>query len=687
VRWPLIALSLGLAMAAIPAAAQVSTSELAPILEQELQPGAVTAFQLAQHLKRKIPALSTPASPDTWTDEVARLRQQILEDVAFHGWPRSWIDADPRFTDLGSIPSGPGYRLRKLRYEIVPGFESTAILCEPERRNGRGPAVLDLSGHESAGKAAEHTQRRCVTLARMGIVVLDLEWPGFGELNERGNSHDFAAHLDLVGANALGFFYLAMRRGLDYLGRLPEVDPRRLGVTGWSGGGWQTTVLGGLDARVAVAVEVAGVGSLENNLIHPGDTDEVEENATDLAAGRDYPHLVAMRAPRPTLLIHNAEDSCCFRAGLVKPYLYDPVRPFFRLFGSEANLAWHQNDHPQTHEYGADSRQVAYRFFARHFELPAPAAASDADVPLKTREELAVGVPANNLTILNLARRLAAEIQREPIPSEPTARESWRISRRRRLADVIRFRPRSLMDTWRLWNTQGAGLESVSYRFDFDDALSATAVWLKAASSPADAPGTIVLHDKGRSAAAELIADRINAGEQVLALDVLLIGDTIPEWLDVSGADVLDPLSLTRARRAAANAALLLATVGERALGIAVGQLLAVADWFERTSGGACLRLETTGIRSQVIALAAAALRPQAFTAIVAHEAMLSLDHVLEAPVQFSDAPDLFCLDLYKEFDLDHLQILAAPTRITTPDDGEATRFARRGGAATRPGP
>ena len=43
-----------------------------------------------------------------------------------------------------------------------------------------------------------------------------------------------AAHLDLVGVNAVGLFYLAMRRGLDYLAEHPSADASRLGVTGLS---------------------------------------------------------------------------------------------------------------------------------------------------------------------------------------------------------------------------------------------------------------------------------------------------------------------------------------------------------------------------------------------------------------------------------------------------------------------
>ena len=83
--------------------------------------------------------------------------------MIFHGWPREWVDAPPEFEDLGVIESGHGYRMRKLRYEIVPGFRSTAILYEPERVDGKAPAVLNVNGHEyEIGKAAEYKQKRCI---------------------------------------------------------------------------------------------------------------------------------------------------------------------------------------------------------------------------------------------------------------------------------------------------------------------------------------------------------------------------------------------------------------------------------------------------------------------------------------------------------------------------------------------
>ena len=43
---------------------------------------------------------------------------------------------------------------------------------------------------------------------------------------------------------------------------------------------------------------------------------------------------------------------------------------------------------------------------------------------------------------------------------------------------------------------------------------------------------------------------------------------------------------------------------------------------------------------------------------------MRSLGYLLEKPVAYKDAPELFCLDLYKEFDVDRLALLAGPTRV-----------------------
>jgi hypothetical protein len=43
---------------------------------------------------------------------------------------------------------------------------------------------------------------------------------------------------------------------------------------------------------------------------------------------------------------------------------------------------------------------------------------------------------------------------------------------------------------------------------------------------------------------------------------------------------------------------------------------------------------------------------------------MSSLDFLLQTPVTFDQAPELFCLDLYKDFDIDRLAVIAAPAQV-----------------------
>jgi dienelactone hydrolase len=631
-------------LGAISGYAQVSRPYVEESLAQPMRDVASREYQLQEYLFKRFSPLPTPTTPALWSAEEERVRRHILADIAYHGWPREWVDADPKFEEVGVIETNHGYRIHKLRFEIVPGFHSVALLYEPTKITGRAPAILNLLGHEPEGIEVEYEQKRCINFAKRGIVALDVEFIGYGELANPENVHDFGSQLNLVGSNALGIFYLSMRRGLDYLARLPEVDTTRIGVTGLSGGGWQTVMLSALDPRVAVAVEVAGVGSRESNLTHPLDADEIEAEAPDLLLGEDYPELLALRAPRPTLEIHNSLDSCCFRASLVKPYLYDQVKPFFKLYGAPDALAWSENLYPGTHNYQLDNREQAYRFFSEHFNLPISGGEIFSDDEIRTPQELAIGVPPDNLTFVTLARKLAQQIHHEPTPADSGARQVWAKAKREKLESVVRYSPVSTRRALRVDNGRAFDFRTLSYRFDFSNELSANGILFREDVAPENAPATIVLNDKGYKAAGDIVAPHADRGEQVLALDLFFNGDRLP---DRGAWELLTDSS------------------GARPLGLEAAQLVAVASWLRLTTGRA-VQVETDGIRSQVIALTAAAIAPENFSAVVSRNGMKSLAYLIDTPVPFRSAPELFCLDFYRYFDLDTLAALAAPGNIST---------------------
>lgn len=649
------------------AGAQSAAGQAAELLKQPLQSPQVVTDELQKYLIARAPELTVPASAEAWTAEARRIRARVLEDVVFHGWPAGWVNSPPHFEDLGEIPSGSGYRRRKLRYEIVPGFYTTAVLYEPRQLTGKVPAVLNVMGHfQSSGKAEDFEQVFCINQALRGMVALNLEWLGMGESHQPGNEHWFAAHLDLVGANGAGLFYLAMRRGLDYLDSDPDVDRNRIGVTGLSGGGWQTIMLSSLDERVAVSIPVAGYVSLKGRAERlPGEPGDIEQNATDLVAGQDYSTLTAMRAPRPTLLINTAEDDCCFRAPLVRPYIFDAVRPFFHLYGRDDDFEFFQETLISAHNYGPGSREQAYRFLAKHFQLQAPQQEIPAGEEVRSYDELAGGLPDDNLTILGLARKLAGQIDRAQPPSEPAARAAWQESERERLRKIVRYAPVAVKESWLEANSNHSEVESVSYRFEMANGLSATGVWLKETGAATGAPLTIVLNDNGKKAAGseqwahtDEIGDRLDRGEQVLALDLLFTGDAAPDQPPYLFAEML-------------------AAAGDRPLGIEVAQLMGIAGWARQQFRPSRIRIETTGPRSQLQGLVAAALDPAMFSEVASRRGINSLSFLLEKPVPYEAAPDLFCLDLYRDFEIDRLTTLARPTKVVREDDLKISGEAR----------
>jgi len=194
-------------------------------------------------------------------------------------------------------------------------------------------------------------------------------------------------------------------------------------------------------------------------------------------------------------------------------------------------------------------------------------------------------------------------------------------------------------------STKQRGVETASYLLRMSDGLSASGVWLKALSSRDDATATILLDDAGRGQTGSEAADRLNRGEQVLALDLALLGEAWSERETLRLQQNLNGL-------------------GERPIGIEAAELVAAARWLSARSASSKPRLETKGIRSQLVALVAAALEPTVFSEVVVRDGMKSLGHALDKPVEYLDAPELFCLDLYEDFDVDTLAALAAPTRV-----------------------
>jgi hypothetical protein len=165
---------------------------------------------------------------------------------------------------LGGLPDY-GYVIEKVIYESLPGFYVTANLYRPNRP-GRYPAVLLQAGHTQEGKA--EPQLLAANLALKGFVSLAFDPVGQGEREQtydpqlKGpaagwsvNEHIHAgAQASIAGESLTRYFIWDAKRSIDYLLSRPEVDPKRIGAAGCSGGRALTTFIGALDSRLKAVI-------------------------------------------------------------------------------------------------------------------------------------------------------------------------------------------------------------------------------------------------------------------------------------------------------------------------------------------------------------------------------------------------------------------------------------------------
>ena len=164
-----------------------------------------------------------------------------------------------------SVLGRENYTIEKVLYESWPDHHVTANLYLPRKDSPPFPGVLVPCGHSHNGKACEAYQRICISLALHGFVVLCYDPIGQGEryqtLDQNGKPLTGGTRehtLIDIGARLVGrstAFYRIWDgiRSLDYLISRKEVDGKRIGCTGNSGGGTMTSYLMVTDPRIYAA--------------------------------------------------------------------------------------------------------------------------------------------------------------------------------------------------------------------------------------------------------------------------------------------------------------------------------------------------------------------------------------------------------------------------------------------------
>ena len=354
-----------------------------------------------------------PASKAAWEQRQAELKQRVL--VATGLWPM------PPKTPLNSVIHGKvirdGFTVEKVYFESLPGHFVTGLLFRPESTaEAKRPAVLSPHGHggrqqdygearmdaliKSGAEIHRESGRfpklaRCAQLARMGCVTFIFDMLGYVDSQQVSYQlgHRYADRRPEFETNeGWGFFSAQAEsrlhsimglqtwngvRALDFLAGLPDVDATRIAITGGSGGGTQTILLGAIDDR-----HIAGFpNGMVSTSMQGGCTCE---NCSLLRIGTGNVELAALFAPRPQAMTA-ANDWT--KAMMTKGY--PQLQQLYSMLGVPDDVYCEEMLH-FPHNYNTVTRGIMYSWMNKHLDLGLKEPIEELDWKPLTKQEYTV---------------------------------------------------------------------------------------------------------------------------------------------------------------------------------------------------------------------------------------------------------------------------------------------------------
>ncbi|MFT3704099.1 MAG: hypothetical protein QM802_17155 [Agriterribacter sp.] len=271
--------------------------------------------------------------------------------------------------DIGGIPSVTvkkqyeydGLHIEELSWQLPYGRPTDAIVLKPVNAKGKLPGILafhDHGGNKYLGTRkitktsdaqlpflVEHQQNYyegkawANEIAKRGYVVMVSDAFPFasrrvmlqdvpehlrGGLNdddpenpvniEKYNTwaseheHVMAKSLFSAGTTWPAVFFAEDRKALDILCARNDVDANKIGCGGLSGGGMRTVFMAGLDERIKCAVCVGFMTTWKDFLLNKSYTHTWMTYVPLLPNELDFPEILGLRVPLPTLVLNDSED-------------------------------------------------------------------------------------------------------------------------------------------------------------------------------------------------------------------------------------------------------------------------------------------------------------------------------------------------------------------------------------------
>lgn len=449
----------------------------------------------------------------------------------------------PERTPLNARVTGrldfPDYRVEKIIFESQPGFHVTGNLYLP-LTPGPHPVVVHPTGHSPTAKARDLYQRASIVMAKNGVACFCYDPVGQGErrhffeadgkITFTGTTQEhnlMGVGSTLLGTSVARYMIWDGMRAIDYLQGRPDIDPKRIGAMGISGGGTMSAYLAALDERVAAAAPGCYLTGFRRLLETIGPQDAEQNLFGQIAVGLDHGDFVMMRAPKPTLIMAATRDYFDIDGAW---HLFRQSKRLYTRLGMAERVDLIEPDEP--HGFPTEMRVGATRWMRRWF-LGSDEPVTEKDFPVMTDAQLqctpdgqVLRLPGA-LSLFDLNReweeRLATgrrALWRDPAVALGDVRKVTGI---RRLAEL----PAPTVKPGPAFQREGYSFRHVV--IEPEPGIQLPALRFEPASGPARGDAVLYLHGDGKhvdAAPGGPIERLVREGRTVLAVDLRGLGET-----------------------------------------------------------------------------------------------------------------------------------------------------------------
>ena len=346
--------------------------------------------------------ISKLKTKEDWVKRQKRVKDILMKIVG------PFPEKTPLNAKVTGVVKKNGYRIEKIIYESMPNFYVTGCLFIPDGIVGKRPAILNVIGHTGIAFRGESYQILIHNLVKKGFIVFAFDPIGQGE---RIQYYDPDKKESLVGGSSAEHSYVNNQcflsgsslarywtwdgiRATDYLLTRSEVDPKRIGITGLSGGGTQTSYIWAFDDRLKASAPSNYICGFRRLLESISTQCGEQVFYHGLLNGIDHADLLEINAPKPTLLVTTTRDYFSIQGARET---YREVIKAYKAFGTEENFEMVEDD--LEHGYTRKNREAIYSFFQRTLDLPGSPVEEGLEI-LKP-EELQVTETGQVVTSLN----------------------------------------------------------------------------------------------------------------------------------------------------------------------------------------------------------------------------------------------------------------------------------------------